>query len=103
MVSATSTIGCSLYRDATSLTGASLRDVAYFAAIELRIRNLERYIHTSFPGAIFRERQDLKVSYEVSSAQIRISQIFSSIEENKPRLQFSDYGVSQASLEQVFN
>jgi dihydroxyacetone kinase DhaKLM complex PTS-EIIA-like component DhaM len=39
----------------------------------------------------------------VPSQGIRISQIFSSIEENKEVLMLADYGVSQTSLEQVFN
>jgi len=34
---------------------------------------------------------------------MRLGRIFSSIEENKERLLVAEYGVSQTSLEQVFN
>jgi hypothetical protein len=52
---------------------------------------------------VLRERQDVKARYEVGAAGVRISSIFGKIEENKGRLKLSDYGVSQTSLEQVFN
>ena len=50
-----------------------------------------------------RERQDTKVRYEVNSEGIKISSIFASLEANKERLLLDDFGVSQTSLEQVFN
>ena len=44
-----------------------------------------------------------KVRYEVSSEALKISSVFGIIEEHKDKLQLQDYGVSQTSLEQVFN
>jgi ATP-binding cassette subfamily A (ABC1) protein 3 len=67
------------------------------------MRILENYVAETFPQSVLRERQDSKTRYEISSEGVRISNIFASIEENKERLQLVDYGVSQTSLEQVFN
>jgi hypothetical protein len=39
----------------------------------------------------------------VGSTGVRISSIFARIEANKEFLMLADYGVSQTSLEQVFN
>ena len=64
---------------------------------------LSSFIERNHPNSILRERQDNKARYEVSSQNVRISSIFSSIEENKEELKLADYGVSQTSLEQVFN
>jgi ATP-binding cassette subfamily A (ABC1) protein 3 len=67
------------------------------------MRILEKYVEETFPQSILRERQDSKTRYEIGAKGVRIAAIFASIEENKERLQLSDYGVSQTSLEQVFN
>jgi hypothetical protein len=39
----------------------------------------------------------------VSAEGLRISTIFAAVEDNKEELRLPDYGVSQTSLEQVFN
>jgi ATP-binding cassette subfamily A (ABC1) protein 3 len=57
----------------------------------------------SYPGHVLRERQDNKARYEVSSRGVRLASVFGKIESNKEALQLSDYGISQTSLEQVFN
>jgi ABC-type multidrug transport system ATPase subunit len=96
-------IGYNIYKSATSLTGVPLDELAAFATVELRVRKIAEFIVNSFSTNIFRERQDTKVRYEVNSEGIKISSIFASLEENKDRLLLDDYGVSQTSLEQVFN
>jgi ATP-binding cassette, subfamily A (ABC1), member 3 len=103
MVNPDSPTGFSIWKEATSAAGCPLDELAAFATTELRIRNVEDYIKSSYPGYVLRDRQDSKVRYEIPSAGERISDIFASIEKNKDRLRISDYGVSQTSLEQVFN
>jgi ATP-binding cassette subfamily A (ABC1) protein 3 len=94
--------GYLVYKSASSGL-ATLEEIAAFATNELRMRDLDAFIKEQYPHSVLRERQDSKARYEVPSQGIRISQIFSSIEENKEVLMLADYGVSQTSLEQVFN
>lgn len=103
MVNERNPSGYGIWKDAVSPLGVSLETVAVFATDELRMRDLEMFVQERFSDAVLRERQDNKVRYEVSSGQIRISEIFETIESNKEELHLSDYGVSQTSLEQVFN
>jgi len=103
MVHDKSHIGYGIWKDATSVVGCPLDELAAFATAELRSRNVEDFIKANYPDFVLRERQDSKTRYEVPSEGLRISSIFASIEENKARLRLSDYGVSQTSLEQVFN
>lgn len=109
MIAADNPIGYPLFKDTTSLVGATLDEVAAFCTTERRIQELEHFMQDSYPNQyVFRERQDTKVRYEVSSKnddgeRIRLAAIFANIEATKERLQLADYGVSQTSLEQVFN
>ena len=80
-----------------------LDELAVFCASELRMRRVEQAITEEYPSSLLRERQDNKTRYEISSEGVRISSIFAFVEENKEDLLLSDYGVSQTSLEQVFN
>jgi ATP-binding cassette, subfamily A (ABC1), member 3 len=82
---------------------ATLGEVASFATAEMRMRHVETFIQSTYPRSILRECQDNKVRYEVSSEGLSIARLFATVEENKERLQLSDYGISQTSLEQVFN
>jgi ATP-binding cassette subfamily A (ABC1) protein 3 len=102
-VNAENPLGYNLWKDATSPTGASLDDIAAFASTELRMQKLARFIDEHYPNNVLRERQDNKVRYEIDSKNVRIANIFSTIEDNKDDLMLSDYGASQTSLEQVFN
>lgn len=92
-----------IWKEAKSPTGIDLDEIAEFAAAELRMRVLYEFINTTYPENILRERQDSKTRYEVSSKGVRIGDIFAAIECNKERLMVAEYGVSQTSLEQVFN
>ena len=62
--------------------------------LQSNMLNIDEYIRTTYPNSIKRERQDLKVRYEVSSENTRISEIFTSIEQTKESLQLTDYGVA---------
>lgn len=92
-----------IWKEAQSPTGIDLDEIAEFGASELRMRVLYEFVNTTYPNNILRERQDSKTRYEVGSKDVRIGDIFASIEENKERLMVAEYGVSQTSLEQVFN
>lgn len=96
-------VGYAIYKNASSPSGCTLQELATFAATELRMMAVEKFFADNFEDHTLRERQDTKARYEVSSKGIRISSIFGKIEENKTRLNLADYGVSQTSLEQVFN
>lgn len=103
MVSLDSPTGYGIWKDSTSLIGVSLDDLAAFATTELRMRKIALFLNDAFPLHVLRERQDSKARYEVGAQDTRISRIFEEIESHKSELQLSDYGVSQTSLEQVFN
>lgn len=111
MVTAENPIAYTVWKDATSAIGATLDEVAAFCTFELRMRAVEKFMQDSHPDNqyVLRERQDSKVRYEVSSenndgsSRIKLASIFAKIEASKERLQLADYGVSQTSLEQVFN
>jgi hypothetical protein len=45
----------------------------------------------------------LKAKYEIDSRGLSIANIFANIEQSKERLMLETYGVSQTSLEQIFN
>ena len=103
MISAENPIGYNVWKDASSPIGASIEDVAAFATTELRMRALASFIDDKYPNSVQRERQDTKVRYEIDSKNVRLANIFATIEANKEKLLLAEYGVSQTSLEQVFN
>lgn len=96
-------IGYVVFREANSRTGIDLDGLAEFATTELRMRRLHQFIEEKYRDNVLRERQDTKARYEVNSEDLHIGSIFAAIEENKNELMVSEYGVSQTSLEQVFN
>lgn len=95
-------IGYSIWKNSSALR-QPLDELAVFCASELRMRRVDKFVTDMYPNSVLRERQDSKARYEVSSMDTRISGIFSAIESHKEELLLSDYGVSQTSLEQVFN
>ena len=96
-------IGYPIHKDASSETGIAVDEVAQWVCEEKRVENLQTFFEESYSSAILRERQENKVRYEVASDGLKISSIFEAIEVNKESLQLADYGVSQTSLEQIFN
>lgn len=103
MVDASNPAGYSIFKDAQSPTGVSVDALAAFATNELRMRAVETFMGDVFRTYTIRERQDSKFRFEVSSEGVKLGTVFASIEKNKERLMLADYGVSQTSLEQVFN
>mmetsp|Transcript_38849 Transcript_38849/g.85269 ORF Transcript_38849/g.85269 Transcript_38849/m.85269 type:complete len:2010 (+) Transcript_38849:258-6287(+) len=103
MIAEDSPIGYVIYKHASSDIGVGADELAVFCVEEMRIEKLQAFFSDTFSVALLRERQESKVRYEVSSDGLRISSVFGSIENNKEKLQLSDYGVSQTSLEQIFN
>jgi ATP-binding cassette, subfamily A (ABC1), member 3 len=103
LISVENPSGSSIWKDATSPIGVSLKDLSIFVVTEHRIRRLEEFVRDTFPEYVLREREDTRVRYEVCGPELRISEIFTKIEDHKQSLLLADYGVSQTSLEQVFN
>jgi ATP-binding cassette, subfamily A (ABC1), member 3 len=95
--------GYCIWRDANTPAGVTLDAVTSFATIELRMCFISDFVTDHFPVHVLRERQDTRTRYEVSAEGLRISAIFALVEMKKEELRLSDYGVSQTSLEQVFN
>jgi hypothetical protein len=90
-------------KGALSQEGVTAEDLATFAALEIRLMKVEKFLRQTFSNVVLRERQDSRVRYEISDRSVKISGIFSSVEEHKRHLSLADYSVSQTSLEQVFN
>ena len=103
MIAEDNPIGVLIYKHATSDVGIGADELAVFCVEEMRIAKLQNFFSETFSSVVLRERQESKVRYEVSSDDLRISSVFGFIESNKKKLQLSDYGISQTSLEQIFN
>ena len=83
--------------------GGSLATITRFATTEIRMHRLLKFVSDTYPNtATLRERQDLRLRYELSSHSLRMAHIFAKVEENKTRLALADYSVSQTTLENVF-
>lgn len=95
--------GYHIFKLADSPVGITVEELVGFFAEELRVRALIDYFERSYTSAILRERQDAKVRFEIGSEGVTISSVFANIEMHKEELLLDDYGVSQTSLEQVFN
>ena len=95
--------GYYIYKSAESPTGISVDDFVGFCTEELRIRALVDFFVSSYHSAVLKERQDVKLRFEISSEGVSIGSVFLTIEEQKEVFWLDDYGVSQTSLEQVFN
>ena len=95
--------GFSLYKQADSPDGVGLDELATLCTEELRVGSLIQFVESSYPSAVLRERQDVKLRFEISSDGVTISSLFANLEACKNQFMIEDYGVSQTSLEQVFN
>ena len=103
MVSSNNPNGYHIYKLAESPLGITVDELVGFCVVELRVKALVDFFESSYNSAILRERQDVKVRFEISSDGVTISSVFANIEKHKEELKMDDYGVSQTSLEQVFN
>jgi len=63
---------------------------------------VETFVEQTFKGSELKESHAGRLKYEIPQQDISLSAIFSAMEENKPRLNISDYAVSQSTLEQIF-
>ena len=95
--------GYSIFKVASSPVGVCVAELVGFCAEELRVKALVDFFEGSYNSAILRERQGVKLRYEIASKGVTISSVFANIEEHKEKLKVDEYGVSQTSLEQVFN
>lgn len=95
--------GYVIYKNASAGVGVELDELAAFIATELRMKQVQEFISAQYPDSILRETQDTRMRFEVSSEGNKISALFASIEDNKKELHLQDYGISQTTLEQVFN
>lgn len=95
--------GYFVFKSAESNVGVSVLELAAFCATELRLRDLQSFFARMYPNIILRERQDTRMRFEVPATDSKISSLFEVVEENKSALHISEYGISQTTLEQVFN
>lgn len=96
-------VGGLIYKSATT-DGVTVDELGIFCANELRIVKISNFIYDKYEDAVLRERQDHKLRMEINKEEgLRVSDLFELIETNKENLKLSDYGISQTSLEQVFN
>eukprot|EP00594_Rhizosolenia_setigera_P014554 CAMPEP_0178972746 /NCGR_PEP_ID=MMETSP0789-20121207/21232_1 /TAXON_ID=3005 /ORGANISM="Rhizosolenia setigera, Strain CCMP 1694" /LENGTH=1341 /DNA_ID=CAMNT_0020660323 /DNA_START=1119 /DNA_END=5142 /DNA_ORIENTATION=+ len=105
-ISPTDQIGLSyvIYKNATSEAGVSVKSLSIFCTEELRMKRVTDSILASYPQSILRERQDNKVRYQIVGEELlKVSSLFMFVENKKEELKLTDYGISQTSLEQVFN
>jgi len=95
--------GYLIFKNANSEVGVELEVLAAFFATTLRMKRLTTFFAEKYKTSVIREVQDTRIRFEVPSAGIKVGSLFSSIEENKEDLNLQDYGISQTTLEQVFN
>lgn len=103
LINLTDPSGYVIHKNATSEAGVTIDELAVFCVEELRMKTVRNFITEKYPDAVLRERQDNKARFEVNSEGLKISTLFALIEDSKTNLRFSDYGISQTTLEQVFN
>jgi len=103
LISSDDPTGYLIYKNARSEAGVTISELGLFCASEIRVQNLIDFVTDSYPDAKVRERQDNKVRFEVTSEGLKISSLFTLVENNKANLRLTDYGISQTTLEQVFN
>jgi hypothetical protein len=95
--------GFPIFKLANSPTGVNVYELVVFCVDELRMRSLVSFFEQSYLSSVLRERQEVKVRFEISSDGLSISSVFALIESHREELMVEDFSVSQTSLEQVFN
>ncbi|XP_064607351.1 phospholipid-transporting ATPase ABCA1-like [Liolophura sinensis] len=63
---------------------------------------VRRFIQTSFPGAVLKEKHHNMLQYQLGISETSLSSVFSCMEEARKELNIEDYSVSQTTLDQVF-
>lgn len=103
MIHPDNAIGYPIFKAASSTAGVHVSDFVGFCVEEVRVKAAMTLVDTSFANAILRERQGRKLRYEIPTKGVSISSVFATIEKYKDEFKIDEYGVSQTSLEQVFN
>ena len=103
MIRANDPRGFSMFKLAKSSKGVGVEDLVLFCTEELRVRALVDFMRNSYHCSVLRERQDVRLRFEIPSNDVTISSVFANLEAHKEQLMIEDYGVSQTSLEQIFN
>jgi len=103
MINEHDTYGYLIHKNANSTVGVTLDELSAFFATEMRLQKLHKFFDQEFENSVLRERQDTRLRFEVPSEGTMISFLFASVEQNKEDLNLQDYGISQTTLEQVFN
>ena len=70
--------------------------------LEDRADELSRFLLQRFPGTIILERHGVTLRYRLPAASA-LSDTFRVLEASKAELSLEEYGISQTSLEQIFN
>ena len=104
LINQTDPSGYVIYKNARSQSGVSIDELAAFCVEEQRMKHVMDFMEEKYPNSAMRERQDNKLRFEVDNeGDLKISSLFEVIETSKKQLQLADYGISQTTLEQVFN
>jgi len=99
--------GAVLFHLVNSNAGSSLRliidDIVAFVATEKHTEIIHEWFQENFTSTLV-EKNETRIRYEIETTEgSTLKDIFQMIEENKERLGFGEYSVSQTSLEQIFN
>ncbi|XP_068604697.1 retinal-specific phospholipid-transporting ATPase ABCA4 [Brachionichthys hirsutus] len=70
------------------------------ADLSPHLEPVERFMESSFPGCVQREKHYNTLQYKIASSSL--ARIFQLVVANKERLSIEDYSVSQTTLDQVF-
>lgn len=71
-------------------------------ACAIAVEALHQFMSLSFPSSRLEEEHLTRVKYSIPVKDFTLSQVFSTLEREKDRLELEDYSVSQSTLEQVF-
>lgn len=70
--------------------------------LEDRVAKLAAFLEERFAGTMMLERHDRTLRYRLPVA-CQIAEVFRALEEAQKRFKLEEYGVSQTTLEQIFN
>ena len=66
------------------------------------VDKVKQFMTSTFEGVYLIEEHQGYLHYQIVNADIKLSQMFGALEDNRSELGIIDYSVSQTSLEQVF-
>jgi len=92
-----------LYHELMLSGSVGIDDLASFICLEQRSMELERFVRSTFEGAVLRERQSSKARFEYPPQKLSLGNMFGVLEDNRASLGIEEYSLSQTTLEQIFN